>query len=50
LTFVDMSRRFAGVPISLNSDGPFSATFSGTGIVAASAERSPYLALRRVGS
>jgi hypothetical protein len=49
LTFAGVSRRLAGVPMSLKSSGGLSATFSGTGTRAASAARSPYLALRPVG-
>ena len=37
LTFADASSRLAGVPISLNSSGDFSATFAGGRILAASA-------------
>ncbi len=51
LTFAGVSRRLAGVPMSLKSSGRLSATLSGTGIPAASAASSPYVstsARRRV--
>src|SRR6266478_8422133 len=50
LTFCGVSRRLAGVPISLKSSGRLSATLSGTGRRAASTASSPYLARRPVGA
>src|ERR1700704_2727382 len=50
LTFEGVSRRLAGVPMSLKSAGRLRTTLSGTGMRAASAASAPYLMLLPVGS
>ena len=47
-TFAGVSRRLAGVPISLNSLGSFKATCAGTGSFAAVSASAPYDSLRPV--
>ena len=47
-TLLGVSRRWAGVPMSLKSFGSLSVTFSGTGSAAARSASSPYLRRRRL--